>query len=82
MGYFWVLPLPSFWLKPGLKQGTILENATNQGKYRRTRKFTQTRDENRYFHLGRVLLRSARSFLDETAFVSINEPTTAVTPDP
>ena len=68
--------------KPGLKQGTILENVTIHGKYSRTRLFTLTRDDFTHFPLGRVLLRSARSILDEMAFVSVNVSTDAVTLNP
>ena len=34
-----------------------------------TRKFTPAREENGHFHLGRVLLRSARSIADGMALV-------------
>ena len=35
-----------------------------------------------YFHLGTLLLRSARSILDETAIVLRDKPTPAMTNNP
>ena len=81
-GYFSVLPKRGFRPKQGLFKRAFSEKLTNHGKWRRTLKFTLARDENDYFHLGGILLRSARSFPHETAFVLLNEPTAATTRDP
>ena len=64
------------------KPDTILEKPTNVSKMHRTPKFISARDENENFYLGAYLLRSARSFLDVSPFLWINEPTPAMTPIP
>ena len=64
------------------KPDTFLENATIRHKSDVTRKFTLARDDFTDFHLGAILLRSARSFLDGTAFLRVNELRDAVTRNP
>ena len=68
LGYFRVLSNPAFPPKLGLKLRAILEKSINRGKARRTRFFTLARVDFDNFRLGRDLLRSARSFLNKTAF--------------
>ena len=79
MGLFPVFPKRGFGAKTGLKLGAILENATIPGKWRRTPKFIPARDKNGNSHLGRYLLRSARSKPDRSAFVLEHVATDATT---
>ena len=82
MGYFVVLSIRGLLPKRRLKQGGILEKSTICQKYDRTRKFTPARGKIGNFHLGAYLLRSARSFLDVTAFVLEDVLTAASTRNP
>lgn len=82
LGYFRDFLYPGFSSKPCRKLRAFLEKSTNHGKCRRTRFFTPARVFFAYFHLGLYLLRSARSFLDESAFWSVNEPSDALNTNP
>ena len=82
MGYFRFCHKRRFAAKTGPKQGSDLENATIPVKCCRTPKFTLARGKIENSHLGRHLLRSARSILDVSAFVFMNEVTDAATQIP
>ena len=82
MGYFRILLNRDFPSKAMRKPGTISEKSTNPGKYTRTRNFTPARDKIDDFHLGHILLRSARSIPDVSAFIRRREPTDAMTSIP
>ena len=58
------------------------ENVTIRDKYNVTRKFTAARDKNPYFYLGPLLLRSARSSADESAFILEDEVSSVTAPIP
>lgn len=82
MGYFRVFPKPGFMAKQRAFKRVILENATIRENTRRTPKFTPARDKIVNFHVGAVLLRSARSILDVSPFVLEDVATDATTSDP
>ena len=81
-GYFQVFHKRVFLLKAPRIKRAISEKSTILQKSCRTPKFIPARGENANSHLGGVLLRSARSFLDGSAFVSVTEPTDATDSNP